>query len=31
MIPVRLGLGDGSVTEIIATEPVREIIVGKKQ
>ena len=29
MIPVRLGLGDGSVT--IATEPVREIIVGKKQ
>ena len=31
MIPVRLGLGDGSVTELIATEPVREVIVGKKQ
>ncbi len=31
MIPVRLGLGDGSATEIIATEPIREIIVGKKQ
>ena len=31
MIPVRLGLGDGSVTEIIAAEPVGEIIVGKKQ
>jgi HlyD family secretion protein len=31
MIPVQLGLGDGTVTEIIATEPVREIIVGKKQ
>jgi hypothetical protein len=31
MIPVRLGLGDGSVTEIIVTEPVHEIIVGKKQ
>jgi HlyD family secretion protein len=31
MIPVRLGLGDGSVTEIIANEPVRQVIVGKKQ
>ena len=31
MIPVRLGLGDGNVTEIIPTEPVQEIIVGKKQ
>ena len=31
MVPVRLGLGDGSVTEIIAMEPVREVIVGKKQ
>jgi HlyD family secretion protein len=31
MVPVRLGLGDGSVTEISASEPVREVIVGKKQ
>lgn len=31
MVPVRLGLGDGSVTEITAVEPVREVIVGKKQ
>jgi HlyD family secretion protein len=31
MVPVRLGLGDGSVTEIIAAEPVREVIIGKKQ
>jgi HlyD family secretion protein len=29
MIPVRLGLGDGSVTEITAVEAVREVIVGK--
>ncbi|MEH2564281.1 efflux RND transporter periplasmic adaptor subunit [Bradyrhizobium sp. AZCC 2289] len=31
MVPVRLGVGDGSVTEITAVEPVREVIVGKKQ
>ena len=31
MVQVRLGLGDGSVTEITAMEPVREVIVGKKQ
>jgi hypothetical protein len=31
MVPVRLGLGDGSVTEITAAEPVREVIIGKKQ
>src|SRR5258708_27429528 len=29
MVPVRLGLGDGSVTEITAVEAVREVIVGK--
>ena len=29
MVPVRLGLGDGSVTEITAVEPVREVIIGK--
>lgn len=31
IVPVQLGLGDGSVTEITAVEPVREVIVGKKQ
>jgi HlyD family secretion protein len=31
MVPVRLGLSDGNVTEITANEPVREVIVGKKQ
>jgi HlyD family secretion protein len=31
MVPVRLGLGDGSVTEISTTQPVQEAIVGKKQ
>ena len=31
MVQVRLGLGDGSVTEIIAMEPIGEVIVGKKQ
>jgi HlyD family secretion protein len=31
MVPVRLGLADGSVTEITAMEPVREVIVGKTQ
>jgi HlyD family secretion protein len=31
MVPVRLGLGDGSVTEITAMEPVREVIVGNKR
>ena len=30
MVPVRLGLGDGSVTEISTTQPVQEAIVGKK-
>jgi len=30
MVPVRTGLGDGSVTEITAAEMVREVIVGKK-
>ena len=30
MVPVRPGLGDGSVTEITAVEPLREVIVGKK-
>jgi HlyD family secretion protein len=30
MVQVRLGLGDGSVTEITTMEPVREVIVGKK-
>jgi HlyD family secretion protein len=30
MVPVQLGLGDGSVTEIAAVEGVREVIVGKK-
>jgi HlyD family secretion protein len=31
MVPVRLGLGDGSVTEISPTEPVGEVVIGKKQ
>jgi HlyD family secretion protein len=31
IVPVQLGLGDGSVTEITAVEPVREVIVGTKQ
>jgi HlyD family secretion protein len=31
MVPVRLGLGDGSVTEISTTQPVQEAIIGKKQ
>jgi len=31
MIQVRLGLGDGNVTEITAMEPVGEVIVGKRQ
>jgi HlyD family secretion protein len=31
MVPVRLGLGDGSVTEISPKEPVGEVITGKKQ
>jgi HlyD family secretion protein len=31
MISVRLGLGNGSATEITAVEPVREVIVGKTQ
>jgi HlyD family secretion protein len=31
MVQVRLGISDGSVTEITAMEPVREVIVGKKQ
>jgi len=31
MVPVRLGLSDGNVTEITANEPIREVIVGKKQ
>jgi HlyD family secretion protein len=30
MVPVRLGLGDGSVTEISSTQPVQEAIIGKK-
>jgi HlyD family secretion protein len=30
-VPVRLGLGDGSVTEISSTQPVQEAIVGKNQ
>jgi HlyD family secretion protein len=30
MVQVRLGLSDGSVTEISTMEPVREVIVGKK-
>jgi HlyD family secretion protein len=31
MVQVRLGLGDGSVTEITAMEPIGEVIVGRKQ
>ncbi len=31
MVQVRLGLSDGSVTEITAIEPIREVIIGKKQ
>jgi HlyD family secretion protein len=31
MVPVRLGLSDGNVTEITANEPIREVIVGNKQ
>jgi HlyD family secretion protein len=31
MVPVRLGLGDGNVTEISPTQPVHEVIVGKNQ
>jgi HlyD family secretion protein len=31
MVQVRLGLSDGSVTEVSTMEPVREVIVGKKQ
>jgi len=31
MVQVRLGLGDGSVTEISTMEPVREVIIGSKQ
>jgi HlyD family secretion protein len=31
MVQVRLGLGDGSVTEITAMEPLGGVIVGKKQ
>lgn len=31
MVQVRLGLGDGSVTEITAMESIREVIIGKKQ
>ena len=31
IVPVRLGLGDGSVTEISPTQPVNEVIVGKNQ
>jgi HlyD family secretion protein len=31
MVQVRLGLGDGSVTEIVTMEPVREVIIGSKQ
>jgi len=30
MVPVRVGLGDGVLTEISASEPVSEVIVGKK-
>ena len=30
MVPVRLGLSDGSVTEISTTEPVQNVIIGKK-
>ena len=30
MVQVRLGLSDGSVTEISTMEPVREVIIGKK-
>ena len=30
MVQVRLGLGDGSVTEIVTLEPVREVIIGSK-
>jgi HlyD family secretion protein len=31
IVPVRLGLGDGSATEITPTQPVHEVIVGKNQ
>jgi HlyD family secretion protein len=31
IVPVRLGLGDGSVTEISPTQPVNDVIVGKNQ
>lgn len=31
MVSVRLGLGDGNVTEISTTQPVHEAIVGKRQ
>jgi HlyD family secretion protein len=31
MVPVRLGLGNGSVTEISTTQPPHEVIVGMKQ
>jgi HlyD family secretion protein len=31
MVQVRLGLADGSVTEIFTMEPVREVIIGSKQ
>jgi HlyD family secretion protein len=31
MVPVRLGLGDGNVTEISPTQPIHEVIVGKNQ
>jgi HlyD family secretion protein len=30
-VPVQLGLGDGSVTEIAPTQPVHEVIVGKSR
>jgi HlyD family secretion protein len=31
MVPVQLGLSDGSVTEISTTQPIHKVIVGKKQ
>jgi len=31
IVPVRVGIGDGSVTEITPTQPVHEVIVGKNQ
>ena len=31
MVPVQLGLNDGSVTEISTTQPINKVIVGKKQ